>query len=396
MKRVLIVDDDVAVTNYFMVFLVQTGLYEPVVANDSREVEGLLAGRAFEAVLLDMDMPNVSGMDILRSMRAKGDDTPVVVVTGVSDVDIAVRAMKLGAFDYLTKPVDEQNLLQVLENAIEQRALHRTIDELPKKLTRQGLSHPAAFHPLPTQYDGMIRLFHQAERLAASDVSIFIWGEGGTGKESIARAIHQASPRSARPFVAVEADSQDPERFPAFFFGQARDWGGVREETPGLVEQAEGGTIFLDNIEMLTMPMQVKLKRLIQRGEYYRGNSTAVRKADVRMIVASKHDLTRSHHKENFSRDLLYHLMINSIRIPPLRERTGDIPLLLGLFLEEEAARAGKRITGFSAECMELLRRYDYPDNVQELMTIVAGAVAKEDSSTITVESLPPHVRERG
>ncbi len=144
------------------------------------------------------------------------------------------------------------------------------------------------------------------------------------------------------------------------------------------------------------MPMQVKLKRLIQRGEYYRENSTAVRKADVRMIVASKHDLTRSHHKENFSRDLLYHLMINSIRIPPLRERTGDIPLLLGLFLEEEAARAGKRITGWSAECMELLRRYDYPDNVQELMTIVAGAVAKEDTETISVDSLPPHVRERG
>ena len=395
MKRVLIVDDDVAVTNYFMVFLVQTGLYEPVVANDSREVEGLLGSRTFEAVLLDMDMPDVSGMDILRSMRAKGNDTPVIVVTGVSDVDLAVRAMKLGAFDYLTKPVDEQHLLQVLESAIEHRELHRTIEELPKKLTRQGLAHQDAFHPLPTRYDGMIRLFHQAERLAASDVSVFIWGEGGTGKESIARAIHQASPRSAGPFAAVEADSQDPERFPAFFFGQARDWGGVQEETPGLIEQAEGGTIFLDNIELLTMPMQVKLKRLIQRGEYYRENSTSVRKADVRMIVASKHDLTRSHHKENFSRDLLYHLMINSIQIPPLRERSGDIPLLAGLFLEEESARAGKRISGYSAECMELLCRYDYPDNVQELMTIVAGAVAKEDTGTITVGSLPSYLRER-
>ncbi len=395
MKKVLIVDDDVAVTNYFKVFLVQTGLYEPDVANDSREVEGLLDRREFDAVLLDMDMPDVSGMDILRCMRVKGNRTPVVVVTGVSDVDLAVRAMKLGAFDYLTKPVDEQNLLQVLGNAIGQRELHRTIDELPKTLTRQGLAHPAAFHPLPTQHDGMIRLFHRAEKLAASDVSIFIWGEGGTGKESIARAIHEASPRSGGPFVAVEADSQDPERFPPFFFGQARDRGGAREETPGLVERAEGGTIFLDNIEMLTMPMQVKLKRLIQRGEYYRENSTTVRKADVRMIVASKHDLTRSHHKENFSRDLLYHLMINSIRVPPLRERDGDIPLLAELFLEEEAGRAGKRISGYSAESMELLCRYDYPDNAQELMTIVAGAVAKEDTETITVESLPPYVKDR-
>jgi DNA-binding NtrC family response regulator len=241
MRKVRIVDDDVAVTNYFLVFLVQTGLYEPVVVNDSREVETLLCGGSFDAVLLDMDMPNVSGMDILRCMRARGNDTPVVVVTGVSDVDLAVRAMKLGAFDYLTKPVDEQNLLQVLENAIEQRALLRTIDQLPKKLTRQDLAPPAAFHPLPTQYDGMIRLFHQAERLAASDVSIFIWGEGGTGKESIARAIHQASPRSASPFVAVEADSQDPERFPAFFFGHARDRGGEREETRGSSSRPRAG-----------------------------------------------------------------------------------------------------------------------------------------------------------
>jgi DNA-binding NtrC family response regulator len=266
MKKVLIVDDDVAVTNYFLVFLVQTGLYEPVVANDSRVVEELLARGPFDAVLLDMDMPDVSGMDILRSMRMKGDDTPVVVVTGVSDVDLAVRAMKLGAFDYLTKPVEEQHLLEVLENAIEHRTLRRTIDGLPRKLTRQGLAHPAAFQPLPTQYHGMIRLFHEAERLAASDVSIFIWGEGGTGKESMARAIHQASPRSAAPFVAVEADGQDPERLPALFFGRAGDWRGTDDETPGLLDRAERGTIFLDNIETMTMPMQVKLKRLIQRG----------------------------------------------------------------------------------------------------------------------------------
>ncbi len=395
MRKVLIVDDDVAVTNYFMVFLVQTDLFEPTVVNDSREVAAALARETFDVVMLDMDMPNVSGMDILRSMRAKGDTTPVVVLTGVSDVDLAVRAMKLGAFDYLTKPVDDENLLQVLGNAIETRALHETIDRLPSHLTRQDLAHEAAFTYLPTREDIMIRLFHQAERLAASDVSIFIWGESGSGKEMLARAIHAASPRRDGPFVVVEADSRDPDEFPAFFFGQARDWRGAREESPGLLERADNGTLFLNHIDALTLPVQVRLKRLLQTGEYYRENSTAIRKANVRTIVSSMHDLTRPEYAGRFSRDLLYHLMINSIRIPPLRERTKDIPLLAEIFLKEEAERAGKTIYSFSPECLELLATYSYPDNVQELVTIVAGAVANADGDTITAESLPAYIRER-
>jgi DNA-binding NtrC family response regulator len=390
MRKVLIIDDDVAVTNYFMVFLVQTGLFEPSVANDSREVEGILQRERFDIIMLDMDMPNVSGMDILRAMRAKSDPTPVVILTGVSDVDLAVRAMKLGAFDYLTKPVDDQNLLQVLENAIEHRTLHQSIDELPK-----DLAHQDAFAQFPTQDDGMIRLFHEAEKLAASDVSIFIWGESGSGKEALARAIHQASPRRDGPFVFVEVDSVDPDKFPAFFFGQAKDWHGSREETPGLLEQANHGTLFLNNIGDLSLPSQVKLKRLIQTGEYYSESSTIVRTADVRMIVSSKRDLTHPEYAGTFSRDLLYHLMINSIRIPPLRERPGDIPLLADLFLREELVRIGKEIHGFSEDCLEILQKYAYPDNVQELRTIVAGAAAKEETDIITAASLPPHVTER-
>jgi DNA-binding NtrC family response regulator len=395
MRKVLIIDDDVAVTNYFMVYLVQTGLFDPSIVNDSRQAAGILQREKFDVIMLDMDMPNVSGMDILRTLRSSGDSTPVVILTGVSDLDLAVRAMKLGAFDYLTKPVDDDNLLQVLENAIEHRTLHQTIDELPKQLTRQELAHEAAFVQLPTQDDKMIRLFHQAEKLAASDVSIFIWGEGGTGKEALARAIHQASPRRDGPFVFVEADSFDPDKFPALFFGQAKGRRASREETPGLLEQANHGTLFLNNIGHLSLPSQVKLRRLIQTGEYYSESSTTVRKADVRMIVSSKRDLTRPEYASTFSRDLLYHLMINSIRIPPLRERPGDIPLLADLFLHEEVTRVGKKVRGFSEDCLEILEQYSYPDNVQELRTIIAGAVAKEETDHITADSLPSYVRER-
>ncbi len=395
MKKILIVDDDTAVTNYLLVFLVQSGIFEPTVINDSREVEGRLDSESFDVVLLDMDMPNVSGMDILHKMRGKGDETPVVVLTGVSDVTLAVKSMKLGAFDYLTKPVDEDKLLEVLDNAMAHGVLNREIGDLPVELSRQDLTYEAIFEQFHTQDPGMIRLFHQIEKLAPSDLGIFIWGESGTGKEALARAIHNASSRSDRPFIAVEADSQDPDRFPGFFFGQDRDWSGSREEAAGVLEQANGGTLFLNNIDALPLPMQVRLKRVIQKDEYYRENSTKIREIDVRLIVSSPHDLTLPEYKDTFSRDLLYHLMVNSIQIPPLRERPGDIPLLAEQFLREEVEKTGSRITGFSDEFLELLKDYSFPTNVQELRTIVALAVANEESDRITVDSLSATIRER-
>ncbi|KPK78125.1 MAG: hypothetical protein AMJ79_00690 [Phycisphaerae bacterium SM23_30] len=395
MKKILIVDDDVAVTNYFNVFLTQTGRFNLAVVNDSREVAGALAREPFDIILLDMDMPNVSGIDILSDMRQKGLDIPVVVLTGVSDVDLAVNAMKLGAFDYLIKPVEDEKLLEVLESAAAHRDIHQTIERLPPQLTRQELTHPAAFDHFPTRDAGMIRLLHQAEKMASSDLSIFIWGERGTGKESLARAIHQASARAEKPFLAVEADSQDPERFCAFFFGQARRWSSSEQESTGILEEADGGTLFLDNIDALTLPVQVRLKRVIQTGEYCRESSAQVRKIDVRMIVSSTHDLTLQEYEDVFSRDLLYHLMVNSIRIPSLRERLDDLGLLAEHFLKEQCQKTGKKITGFSRDFLDCLRRYSFPDNVQELGTIIAGAVAGAESDIITESALPAYIKDQ-
>ncbi len=393
MKNVLIVDDDVAVTNYFKVFLAQTEKFDTTVVNDSREVMGLLRNQNFDIILLDMDMPNVSGMDILKSMKQEGIDIPVVVLTGVNDVDLAVKSMKLGVFDYVIKPVDDDKLLEIMEDALEHQVLHKSIEDLPRTLSRKELVNRAAFKHLPTRDPEMIRLFHQVEKLAGSDLSVFIWGESGTGKEALARIIHNASPRRDKPFIAVEANNFEPDQFPAFFFGQVRGWSESREEKPGFVEEANRGTIFLNNIEYLNYPMQRRLKRLIQAKEYYRESSARIRTSDVRMVVSSTRDLTSPEYEESFSRDLLYHLMINSIRIPPLRERVDDIPLLAEYFLKQEVENSGKKIEGFSEETMEALRNYDYPNNVQELSTIVASAVAKEESGTIQLGSLPPVLR---
>jgi DNA-binding NtrC family response regulator len=378
-----------------LVFLMLTVRFEATVVNDSREVPPLLAPGAFDVMILDMDMPNVTGMDILRALHERGITTPVIVLTGVSDVDLAVKAMKLSAFDYLTKPVDDDHLLQVIDSALEHRALHSSIEQLPPQLKREDLAHRDAFDVVPAQNPAMIRLLHQAERMAPGDLTIFLWGERGTGKERLARAIHHASPRRDGPFVAVDAAAQDPAKFPADFFGQARLWSGAAEERSGFLEAAAGGTLYLGEVEYLTLPMQVRLRRVLQSGEYYRENSTQIRKSAARIIVTSSHDLTRDAYQDAFSHDLLYHLMVNSIRVPPLRDRKEDIPLLAQAFLERALARTGKRIAGFDPEYFEFLARYDFPDNIQELQNIVEGSVVNAEGPTITVDSLPQFIRQK-
>ncbi|MBN2587479.1 MAG: sigma-54-dependent Fis family transcriptional regulator [Candidatus Fermentibacteraceae bacterium] len=395
MKRVLIVDDDVAVTNYFMVFLMQTEVFEPTVINDSREVMKTLEEGDFDVIMLDLDMPNVSGMEILDMMNSRKINVPVLILTGVNDVDLAVKSMKRGAFDYLTKPVDDEYLLEVLDSAIEHGAVNSTIERLPKSLSREDLDNKAAFEHLPTQDPAVIRMFHQAERMAEGDLSIFIWGERGTGKESLARAVHNASPRVDRPFIAVDSGSHSQGQFSAELYGRAKEWGGKNKEMDGFLEAASGGTLFIDHIENMSLPVQVRLKRVIQTGEYYRDNSTEILKCDVRLIVASTRDLTSSKYRDTFSLDLLYHLMVNSIRIPPLRERIDDIPLLVEHFLEREVERTGKKIETVSDELMQMLKQYSFPDNVQELKNIIAFAVINTEGDTLTLNSLSPYIRER-
>ena len=389
MKQILIVDDDVAVTNYFMVFLAQTGLFETTIVNDPREVMAHFEKTDFDVVLLDIDMPYVSGMDILQNMDEQAITVPVIVLTGVNDVDLAVKSMKLRAFNYLVKPVDDDKLLEVIDDALKHSVLQKSIDELPSTLTQQQLVNTAAFEHLYTQNPAMIRVLHQAEQLAGSDLSIFLWGESGTGKEALARAIHYASPRRDKPFTVVEATSFEPDHFPAVFFGQVRGWNDTRQETTGFLDKTDGGTLFLNHIEHLTHPVQTRLQRVIQADEFYRENSATIHNVNVRIIAASTQDLTSAEYEDTFSRDLLYHLSIDSIQVPPLRERQDDIPLLAEHFLREEVRKTGKQIRGFSDNCMAMLKRYTYPTNVQELLTIVASAAAREERELITVSSFP-------
>lgn len=393
MKKLLIVDDDVAVTNFLMVSLMQTGEYEPTIVNDSKTVPDILAKERFDAMLLDMDMPHFSGMDIIKHISERGIDLPIVVLTGVNDVDLAVKSLKLGVFDYLTKPVDDDYLLEVIDRAITHGTMQDSIKELPTQLKREDLDYKEAFDHLRSQLPSMIRLFHQAEKMAAGDLCVFIFGERGTGKMSLAKAIHKASPRRGGPFVSIDAAAHNMEKFPKEFFGANPEEEG-QSKRPGFLEEADGGTLFINNIELLPVPVQIRLNRVIQHKEFYRESSPRIHEIDVRIIVASLHDLTEESYQENFSRDLLYHLVVNSLHLPPLRERREDIPILVNDILQREAKRMGREVNGLTKEFMDLLLNYDFHGNVQELNDIVATSVINTESELIGIDSLAHYMRD--
>ncbi len=395
MKNVLIVDDDVAVTNYFMVFLMQTEIFEPDVQNDSRLVMEQLKNNNYDIIMLDLDMPNITGMEILKMMKAEGIETPVLILTGASDVDLAVRAMKNGAFDYLTKPVDEDHLLEVMDNAMEMSAIKQSMEELPTEVAPEDLDHKAAFEHLPTVDSNMIHLFHQAETLAEGSLSVFLWGERGSGKSWLAQGIHQASGRRDGPFVSLDCTVYPPDEFSSVLFGRAKDWTGEQEAISGALCDASGGTLFINNIEHMSPQVQLRLNHALHTGEFYCDNNTEILHSDVRYIVSSTHDLTSSKFKDSFSRDLLYKLMVNNLQIPPLRERPDDIPLLANYFLAEESEQNNKEINSISPEFLDLLKHYYFPGNIQELRKLILSAIATTVDDILDVDDISTYSRER-
>jgi len=395
MHEILIVDDDTAVANYLMVFLTQSGIYHPTVVTEPSKVLETMGVQQFDAVILDVDMPGMSGFDLLKEFRARKFTAPVVVLSGINDVDLAVRSLKLGAFDYLAKPVEDHLLLEALRKAITTHTLKDSLDQLPSRLSRGDLDHEAVFARLKTRNAKMIRIFHEVERMAAGNLNIFIHGELGTGRRTLARVIHEASPRRDHPFVSVNAASHDPEQFAALLFGVARGWQGDREGRTGYMEQAHLGTLFIANIGRLTKAVQRRLDQVIRTGEYYREGSTEVRHIDIRLITASSKDLTREVYDKTFSRQLLYRLRINVVNLPPLRQLTDDIPLLAEHFLARAARQAGMGEITLDPELGELLQGYHYPGNHEELRDIIFTAVRKVEGGVMTVAALPHYILRR-
>lgn len=393
MNKILVIDDDQAVLNYLNIFLLQTGAFEVKTLSNSTKAYDLLKNNSYDILLLDMDMPDVTGLDILKHIQEQGTDLATIVLTGVEDIELAVSAMKLGAVEYLVKPVENERLLSLINTVLENRKTQKILDQ---EMTAPGsLKHREAFKDIVTQNEKMLQVFSVVEKMALTDSSVLVWGESGTGKELIARAIHKISKRNRQNFVAVNAGAFANELFSSEFFGHSQGaFTGATQNKRGLVEEADKGTLFLDEIGELSLPIQVKLLRVLQEGEFFRLGSTKNLKVDVRIIAATNKNLHEEIKKGSFRKDLFYRLNMNSVYLPPLRERRDDIPMLASHFLKKFCEINEKKIDTISDAAMKLLVQYDYPGNIRELMNLINSAVIIESTNEIRKKSLPSYFLE--
>ncbi len=387
--RLLVVDDDPAQRRLLADFLREWGA-EVREAGHGKEALAILSDALFDIVITDLRMPELDGHGLLRAVRALDPQIETIVVTAYGTVEGAVACLKDGAYDYLVKPLDLEEVEHVVRRALEKRALQSENAALRRRL--------GAIESLPgivTASPAMNEVLSTVARVAPTSVSVLITGESGTGKELIARAIHNASPRAAGPFVAVNGAALAPTLLESELFGHERGaFTGAERTRQGRFEVASGGTLFLDEIGDLPADVQVKLLRVLQERAIERVGSTKPIPVDVRVVAATHRDLAHEVREGRFREDLFYRLAVVSIDLPPLRARRADVPLLAEHFLERhrDEAGPGSPAKSFSREALDLLARYDFPGNVRELENIVRRALVLSRGALITTDDLPPTV----
>lgn len=397
----LVVDDEPQIRTSFGVMLKGMGFKDVIAAPDSREVMPLLQARAkhlsvlsmqddcapVSVVLLDLSMPHCSGAELLGDLTAAWPHLPVIIITAKNDLDTAVDCMRQGAFDYLVKPVEKARFESGVRRATEVAQLRSEVSSLKTRLLSAGLAHEDAFAGIVTVNPKMRAIFQYVEAIAPSDRPVLITGETGVGKELIARAVHDIS-RPGGAFVAVNAAGLDDTMFSDALFGHVKGaYTGADTARGGLILEAAGGTLFLDEIGDAFDSSQVKLLRLLQERKYYPLGSDTPMMSDVRVVVATNHDLPALMAAGKFRKDLYYRLAAHQVFIPPLRERPDDIPLLVGHFLEEAARSLNKKRPTAPPELVALLRSYRLPGNVRELQAMIHDAVARHKSGVLSLES---------
>lgn len=384
---ILLVDDEELILKAFRLTLKGAGFDEVVTMSDSREVLPLLQAQPVAAVVLDLNMPGLSGFDLLPTLTREFPHIPVIVVTANDEIAMVVDCMRAGAFDYLVKPVGSNRLITSVKKAVEMRNLSSELSSLKHRLLDDELSDPEAFAAIVTSSKKMRAIFHYVEVVAGTRQPIMVTGETGVGKELVARAIHTLSGRAGK-FVAVNVAGLDDAMFSDTLFGHKKGaFTGADQAREGLIASAAQGTLFLDEIGDLGEASQIKLLRLLQEQEYYPVGSDAVRKSDARIVLATNHDLTELIAAGRFRKDLYYRLFAHRIHIPPLRERPEDIPLLLDHFLGAAAASLQRKKPTVPPELNVLLSLYPFPGNVRELESLVFDAVARHGGGVLSMES---------
>jgi two-component system response regulator PilR (NtrC family) len=383
--RVLVVDDERSMRELLSIVLRRDG-YDVLIAEDGAAGLELLKRERIDILITDLRMPQMSGVDLLREAKRIAPDIVSIVMTAFATTDTAVEALRLGAADYVTKSKDTAAELRVRVG----RELERRRLQQENVLLKRALRTQHQFSNIIGTSSPMVALFQLIETIASTGSTVLITGESGTGKELIARAIHVNSPRRERPFVAVNCGALSETLLDSELFGHMRGaFTGADSNKKGLIEVAEKGTIFLDEIGEMSPVVQVKLLRVLQERKFRRLGGTEEIDADIRILAATNRDLTRMVAEGTFREDLFYRINVIPVRVPPLRERQDDIPLLAEHFVARFAAQMGKAVTGISGSAMSLLKPYNWPGNIRELENAMERAVALERTPMILPDSLP-------
>jgi DNA-binding NtrC family response regulator len=387
---VLVVEDDAAMRELLRESLDEGGYQVETAAGGRAGIARVKAG-GIDVVVSDVKMPDLDGMDMLREIKACEPSPHVITITAFGSIDTAIRAVKLGAFDYITKPFEIDHLLLAVEKALGERELRFEVARL-----RDEVERSYRFDNIIGRSPAMQEIFGMVRRLAGSSTSVLVTGDSGTGKELIARSLHFSSSRKNRPFVPLNCAAIPDTLLESELFGYKRGaFTDARADRAGIFVEADGGTLFLDEIAELSPALQAKLLRVLQDREIRPLGGTGSEKVDVRVIAATNRDLDPRLKAGTFREDLYYRLNVIHIHLPPLRERPEDILALCEHFLAAAAAHTGKRIAGFQEPAKKALLGYAWPGNVRELENVVERAVALAEAETISLEELPGVVRER-
>ena len=386
---VLVVDDDPGLLVSVEAIFISAGLPSPALLSNSGQVMDLVEKRRFQLVILDLIMPRPDGITLLKELKTKYPDTECVIVTAVDEVAMAVKAIRMGAYDYLVKPLDKALLLAAVHRALERHALRKGLAPLKLPPLFSDLKNPGAFSDIVTQCTQMAEVFHQAQIASETTYNLLITGETGTGKELLARTIHDMGPKSKGPFKPVNMAASSNTLFEDDFFGHVKGaFTNAVGDKKGFFEAANGGTLFLDEITEMPMELQAKLLRAIEHKQIYRLGTTTPKSVDARLVTATNRDIHQTVALGKLRSDLFYRLNTIHIHLPPLRERKGDIPLLARHFLKRHARENKKKVTGFSDNFVQRLTAHDFPGNVRELENMVASAVLMEKGPLLSGESL--------
>ncbi len=385
-KTVLVIDDQDLMRESLGESLERAGYRVRAFSNGKDAVKSFLEG-GVDAVITDLKMPEMSGVDVLERCKQIAPDVPVIVITAFGTVETAVRAMKQGAFDYIKKPFEPEEIEMVLRNAVERRALMVENEYLRARVAQERA---------PSLVVGVSRAMRDVmaevrKIAAASSSTVLIHGESGTGKEVIARAIHAESPRAGRPFLAVNCAALSAGLLESELFGHERGaFTGADRMRKGRFELAEGGTLLLDEVSEIDIGLQAKLLRVLQEREFERVGSSDTRRADVRVIATTNRDLTAAVREHKFREDLYFRLNVLPVRVPPLREHIEDIPELVEHFIEKCGRVLGKKLEGIKPHAFRKLEEYYWPGNIRELENVIERAVVLASGRVIEVEDISP------